>query len=175
MAKQIVMTLAMSLDGYIVDELGGFEWIKGDDDHTLDTEMKWDYQQFLSSIDLVIMGKRCYEQDMHLDFKNKPVLVASHEPKAPVHNLSFIQGDIVQETLEYMGQHHLESAFLFGGGGLLDAFIKADIIDEYIIGIVPIILGRGRKLFYDNNPVIKLHLKKVVIEEGVTILTYTKR
>ena len=52
---------------------------------------------------------------------------------------------------------------------------KAKIIDKYIIGIIPIILGKGRRLFLENNPKLKLHLNKYTIQEGITILEYTKR
>ena len=43
------------------------------------------------------------------------------------------------------------------------------------MGIIPIILGKGRPLFLENNPTIKLHLDEVFVENGITILKYTKR
>ena len=173
--KRIYMTLAMSLDGYIADENGAYDWIKGDGDKTLDTAEKWDYEKFLKGMDVVVMGKRCYEQGMHRVFQNKPVLIATHEALENQSNLTFIKGDVVRETQAYMDVHKLDNAFLFGGGGLLDAFVKADVIDEYIIGIIPVILGRGRKLFLEDNPKIELSLKKITVEEGISILTYVKR
>ncbi|MGB3367171.1 MAG: dihydrofolate reductase family protein, partial [Acidaminobacteraceae bacterium] len=65
--------------------------------------------------------------------------------------------------------------WLYGGGVVIDAFVKADIIDEYIVGIIPTVLGSGRKLFLEGNPTIKLHLKESIIDSGIVILTYTKR
>ena len=53
MKAKIKMTLAMSLDGYIASEDGGYDWIVGDGDDTLNTKNKWDYNKFLSSIDAV--------------------------------------------------------------------------------------------------------------------------
>ena len=32
-----------------------------------------------------------------------------------------------------------KNIFLFGGGVVIDHFVKADVIDEYIIGIIPTI------------------------------------
>lgn len=64
--------------------------------------------------------------------------------------------------------------FLFGGGGLADNFIKSNIIDEYIIGIIPTILGKGRPLFLENNPKIDLHLDQYIMDKGVVILRYSK-
>ena len=58
---------------------------------------------------------------------------------------------------------------------MIDAFIKADVIDEYIIGIIPTILGSGRKLFLDNNPTVLLKLQKYSVTDGVIVMIYSKR
>ncbi|MBU3805197.1 MAG: dihydrofolate reductase family protein, partial [Candidatus Cellulosilyticum pullistercoris] len=68
-----------------------------------------------------------------------------------------------------------KDVFLFGGGILIDAFLKADIIDEYIIGIIPTILGEGRPLFLGNHPKIDLSLQEFVTEDGIVILRYSRR
>ena len=51
----------MSIDGYIANEDGGFDWIVGDGDESLDTQNKWNYEKFLEGIDTVVMGKKCYD------------------------------------------------------------------------------------------------------------------
>ncbi|MEG0152041.1 MAG: dihydrofolate reductase family protein [Cellulosilyticaceae bacterium] len=56
-----------------------------------------------------------------------------------------------------------------------EIFIKEDAIDEYIIGIIPVILGKGRPLFIGDNQAIKLQLKEYSVSEGITILKYIKR
>ncbi len=53
--------------------------------------------------------------------------------------------------------------------------MNADIIDKYIIGIIPTLLGNGRSLFKGNYKEIKLHLDRVIVSDGITILTYSKR
>jgi dihydrofolate reductase len=40
----------------------------------------------------------------------------------------------------------------------LDPLIKENVVDEFIITVTPIILGRGIPLFKQNNPEIKLKL-----------------
>lgn len=104
----------------------------------------------------------------------KKVYVATSQKIEDQDNIHFISGDIIkiiQEEKEKDGK----DIYLFGGGGLVDNFIKADIIDEFIVGIIPTILGKGRPLFLENNPTIKLHLDEVFVENGITILKYTKR
>jgi dihydrofolate reductase len=174
MKRKIILNLAISLDGYIASDDGGYDWIVGAGDSILNTKDKFDFDKFLEGVDIVVMGKNCYDQNMHNDYKNKKVYIATSKNIQDKDNLYFINGDIVkviQEEKEKEGK----DIFLFGGGVLIDSFIKADVIDEYIIGIIPIILGSGRPLFLGNNPTIKLHLNEYIVDNGITILKYTKR
>lgn len=58
---------------------------------------------------------------------------------------------------------------------MLDSFLREDIIDEYIIGIIPVILGKGRPLFLHGTPQIALRLHDYFFEDGIAILRYTKK
>lgn len=174
MGRKIILNLAISIDGYIASETGGFDWIVGDGYDKLNTEKKWDYDEFLNNIDVVVMGKNCYEQNFLSDFKEKKVYVATSQNIQDYDNIHFINGDICNKILEERKKEG-KDIFLFGGGVLIDNFIKANIIDEYIIGIIPTILGSGRPLFLKNNPKIDLHLQECIIENGITILKYIKR
>lgn len=174
MNRKIILNLAISLDGYIASEDGGFDWIVGDGDNRLDTTNQIDYNVFLEDVDVVVMGKNCYDQGFLQDFKDKKVYVATTQKLEDKDNIHFIGGDICK-IIEEEKNKEGKNIFLFGGGVLVDAFIKADIVDEYIIGIIPIILGKGRPLFLENNPTIKLHLEEYSVSEGIPILRYTKR
>lgn len=173
MSGKIILNLAISLDGYISDENGGYEWIVGDGNSTLNTESKWDYDKFLDGIDAVVMGRNCYDQNMHKDFQGKEVYIASSEKIDDYENYHFISGNICESISKLKNEG--KNIFLFGGGGLVDNFVKADIIDEYVIGIIPTILGKGRKLFFENNPKIDLTLEYYSVEDGVIVMKYSKR
>ena len=173
MNGKIILNLAISLDGYIADENGGFDWIVGDGNTTLNTDDKWDYGKFLEDIDVIVMGKNCYDQGFHKDFKGKDVYIASTKELNNYENYYFINGNIVNSISALKNQG--KNIFLFGGGGVIDHFVKADVIDEYVIGIIPTILGKGRKLFLEDNPRIDLTLKYYSIEDGVIVMKYSKR
>lgn len=173
MDGKIILNLAISLDGYIADEDGGYDWIVGDGNSKLNTEIKWDYAKFLEKIDVVVMGSKCYEQGFHKDYKEKDVYIATSKNIHDYENYHFINGDICK-TISNLRDNG-KNICLFGGGGLIDNFIKADIIDEYVIGIIPTILGKGRKLFLENNPKIDLELQYYSVEEGVVVMKYSKR
>lgn len=173
MHGKIILNLAISLDGYIADENGGYEWIVGDGNTKLNTENKWDHAKFLEKIDGVVMGSNCYDQGFHKEYKEKEVYIATSKNIADYENYHFINGDICKTISDLRDKG--ENIYLFGGGGVIDNFIKADIIDEYVIGIIPTILGKGRKLFLENNPKIDLELQYYSVEEGVVVMKYSKR
>lgn len=174
MDRKIILNLAISLDGYIASENGGFDWIVGDGVGTVDTKEKFDFPKFLDEVDTVVIGGKCYEQGMHNDFKNKTVYVVTSKELDDYENIKFIKGDIASFFIEEKKKEG-KGIYLFGGGVVIDHFMKADIIDEFIIGIIPTILGKGRKLFYDNNPEVKLVLTEQIIDDGVTLLRYKRR
>jgi len=178
MKRKIILNLAISLDGYIADKKGGFDWIKGDGDHSNDTKKQFDFPKFLNSVDTIVMGKNAYldcPKETMIDFKYKKIYVATTKKlENKYENVEFINGDICDKILD-LKKKKGSDIWLFGGAILTDFFIKADIVDEYIIGIIPIILGEGRPLFLENNPRLKLNLKECTIQEGIVILKYVRK
>jgi len=175
--RKIVLNLAISLDGYIADKDGGFAWIKGHDDSRQNTEKKFDFDAFLRQTEVVVMGSKAYEDcpEEQLEvFKNKHILVATSRNLTGTDNIEFVNGDICARVLDLQNEGD-NIIWLYGGGGLTDAFIKADIVDEYIVGIIPIILGEGIPLFRENNPTLELHLNECFVEDGIPIFKYTRR
>ncbi|MER2227434.1 MAG: dihydrofolate reductase family protein [Carnobacterium sp.] len=172
--RRIVMNLAMSLDGFIANEDGSFEWIKGYEDNTLNTDNPYNYEALLEDIDIVVMGKRCYEQDMHLEFKAKTVYVVTHSTITDYDNIKFCGEDII-EVIKEEQRKTGKDIMLFGGGKLINTFLQADCIDEYIIGLIPVILGTGRPLFYGGYPPIELKLEEYMVDKGIVILRYVNR
>ena len=176
--NKIILNLAVSLDWYIADENGGFDWIKGDSDESLNTKKQFDFQKFIESIGFVVMWRKAYEDapagSLEL-YNTKTILVTSSQKlKSDQENVRYINGDICSQILKLQEEEN-ENVWLYWWGWLTDHFIKSDIIDEYIIGIIPIILGKGRHLFLTNNPKIELHLEEYTSQEGIIILRYNKR
>ena len=72
----------------------------------------------------------------------------------------------------WIGRRYLEG---FGGGELAADFIRADAVDRYIVGILPVIRGRGRRLFQEGLPPTELHLDRCTVADGIPILEYSRR
>lgn len=169
--RKIIFSSAMSLDGFIADTQDGYAWIQGDAHTELDTIKKWDYAAFLSTIDTILMGRRCYDLNQHKDFVDQKVLVATHlnmvDPA-----VTFIQDpvDVLTSLKETLGKN----IFVYGGAQLFQSILQANLIDEMIIGIVPVLLKEGIRLF-EHSADLKWTLKEVIVEEGIVILTYQRR
>ena len=176
--RRIILNLAMSLDGYIADTEGGFAWIVGDGDRSADSKDQFDFPGFLANVDTLVMGRKAYDDapSESLDgYKDKTIYVATSEPlERSSNNVLAISGDVVKQIQEVREKEGTD-IWIYGGSELADQFIKADIIDEYIVGIIPIILGKGIPLFLADNPTLKLHLTDCTSQEGIVIVRYDKR
>jgi dihydrofolate reductase len=175
--KKVILNLAISLDGMIVDENRKFDWIVGDGDTSHDTENQLDFFDFVKSCEVVIMGKVSYD-DIPIDtiegYQNKKFIVLTHSKSKPKEdNVDFFDGDLSKLVRE-LKESISGNIWIFGGASVCNVLIKKDVIDEYIIGIIPIILGKGKRLFNDDNPKLKLHLEEYSVNQGITILTYSR-
>jgi dihydrofolate reductase len=62
-----------------------------------------------------------------------------------------------------------------GGGQIVKLLMEKNLIDEYIVSIIPVILGEGKRLFLGDSPFIKLKtLPPKSYETGLIQLHYQK-
>jgi len=59
-----------------------------------------------------------------------------------------------------------------GSGELIGSLMAADLIDEYLLMIHPLVLGRGRRLFPENVDVTLRLTSSVISDTGIVITTY---
>lgn len=57
--RKVILYIAVSLDGYIADGKGAVDWIGGHDENV---EMEDTFTPFFSGVDMVIMGRKTYNQ-----------------------------------------------------------------------------------------------------------------
>ena len=147
----------MSLDGYIADKEDDLSFLdivnkKGED---------YGYSDFLNSIDTVITGRRTYDWVIdkigELPNKNLNYYVITRNPQANSENIVFFNGNICNLVGELKNIHG-KNIFLEGGGQIVSQFLKNKLIDEFIISVIPIILGNGIRLFTENYPKNELNL-----------------
>ena len=171
----ITMTLAMSLDGYIARRDGSFDWIAGDGAHLADTSQRWDFAAFLADIDIVVMGRASYDQGFHQEYADKQVVVLTTRPHPAHDHVVFVAPAQVLPYLHEQAAQGRPNVYLFGGSRVIAHFVDANAIDDYYVGIVPVILGNGIPLFGQTTTTAQLTLYQTFVDDGIVVLYYRRR
>lgn len=170
--RNTVLYIAASLDGFIAREDGSIDWLEvaeGDGDNG--------YRAFYETIDTIIMGNKTYQHTKILTddfpYKGKQCFVFSRQKEIQDENVHFINEEI-PSFLQKLKEQDGSKIWIVGGAVLLDAFMKADLVDEFIISIIPINLGKGIPLFKTNNPEVQLKLTHIQQYGQIAQLHYKK-
>jgi len=167
--RKIKLFIASSLDGYIAREDGNIDWLPQSGNSG--------YDEFYKTIDTVIMGRKTYEQI--LTFGKYPyegqksyVFTKNTEIKKDG-NIEFVfeTEKLVKELLSSSGK----DVWLVGGADLISTFLNFDLIDDIILSIIPIVLGKGIPLFKNIQKEIKFELVKTTEYNELVELYYTRR
>ena len=59
-----------------------------------------------------------------------------------------------------------------GSGVLIGSLIPADLIDEYLLMIHPLVLGSGRRLFPAGTRIALRVIDRITSSSGVLLVTY---
>ena len=107
---------------------------------------------------------------------HKPVFVLTHHEREPL-TLSDTTFTFVTDGIESALAQAREGAgekdvFIGGGADIINQYLAAGLVDELELGVVPILLGGGARLFDGVGQDIKLELLRVVEAPGVTHLKY---
>lgn len=174
--RPVILYIAASLDGYIARDNDAIDFLSG---HT-DAEVDYGYDQFLSTIDTVILGSRTYiELIQHLSmgawpYADKKSYVFSNRLSGENEEVEFVKGDVV-EFVKTLKKTEGQGIWIVGGRGVIDPLIEANLIDRYVITFVPYIIGSGKRLFSTMETQIPLKLISAETYNGMVMLTYEKR
>ena len=105
-----------------------------------------------------------------------PIFILSrHEPPAPFDRMPLVTyGDDISKLMARAKEAAGERDVLVHGAGTAQRALAARVLDELQIHLVPVLLGRGRRLFNDER--IELdRVRTLEGEDGVTHLRYRVR
>lgn len=167
----VVLYIATSLDGFIADRDGGVGWL---DRFTDPADGDYGYADFYAGIGAVAMGRATYEQVLGFGdwpYSDKPTFVFSHAPADGERlDVTFTSGDPA-EVVASLRDRVEGGLWLVGGGKLVASFREQDLIDEYLITVLPVLLGEGIPLFPGTQPEASLQTTAVRhFESGVVQL-----
>lgn len=166
--RKIILNLCTSLDSFIEGEHGEIDWCFTDQDYSM--------TEFLDGIDTIFIGRKSYEQlirEMPNAFSDKKKIVFSKTLKESMDNSKIIGVDIEKEVDEIINEAG-KNIWLFGGANLITTFMNLNLIDELMISVHPLILGKGKPLFIDiqNRRKLKL-IDSKTFSTGLVQLFYT--
>ena len=153
---EFIVFIATSLDGYIARSDGSIDWLPSPEAD----EEDYGYSKFYDSIDALVMGSATYKQV--LGFGDWPYpgklsyILTSRNLSTTRTDILFVKGGM-EEVLKYIKKKSYKRVWLMGGGNLISSFINRGLVDEYIIAIIPTILGSGISL-YQSVTELKLDL-----------------
>ena len=154
MSKLIYITNT-SLDGYVEDETGAFDWINPDQVHAFITEL-------LQPIGTYLYGRRLYETmaywdapvegypPEHRDFartwQKAEKIVFSRTLTAPATRKTRVERDFNLDAIRKL-KRQSEHDINIGGAELAGRALDADLVDECHVFMNPVIVGGGKPAF----------------------------
>ena len=173
MPKIIILYVATSLDGFIARKDGSIDWLSPYENGPED----YGYKAFLEKVGIVIMGNTTYEQVLtfgEFPYKGKDCFVFTrNKEKSKDENVTFVS----KNAKDFISQlRENKNIWLVGGALIIEEFLKFDLIDEFIITIIPILLGEGIPLFRGRSNEKNLKLIDVkTFDQGLVQLHYERK
>lgn len=162
----------MSLDGYIADhheDLGFLSMVEqpGED---------YGYAAFTQTVDAIILGRKTYEKVLSMGFEyphtDKAVYIITRTERPAIGSFEFYTGDLATLVSELKSKPG-KNIYCDGGAEIVNELARLQLIDEYIISVIPVLLGGGVRLFKADRPEQKLQLiSSKAFEKGLLQVNY---
>lgn len=154
--RKIILYVATSADGYIARPDGDVAWLDRPR-----TSGDYGMGKFYKSIDTVLMGRKTYDVALEFGQKSYPGkknYIFSRSPRRTrTPNVKFVSTDI-GEFARNLRAAKGKNIWLVGGADLAAAFLDAGEIDEFIIHVIPTLIGEGIPLIAPRHRSVPLKL-----------------
>jgi dihydrofolate reductase len=171
--RRVIAYLATSADGYIARPDGDVTWL--DRPRPRDN---YGMAAFLRSIDTILWGRKTYDMaltfgDSGLGFSGKiKHYVFTHQPPAARPEVEFVTEPVAafaERFRDAPGKH----AWMMGGADIIASFLDAGAIDEFMIHVIPVLIGEGIPLIAPRHRLVRLALRSTrQFPDGVVRLHY---
>jgi dihydrofolate reductase len=170
--RRVVLGLGISLDGYIARLDGSVDFLFMPNDYSM--------APFFKTIDTALMGRKTYEVGLRMsggkfDSYGLACYVFSQSlPSGKREGVTVVQ-DSPAGFVATLRKRKGKNLWLMGGGELARDFLKADLVDELYLGIVPVLLGDGIPLFPPGFPQREFSLlENKSYSKGLIVLKYQR-
>jgi dihydrofolate reductase len=175
--KRVISWNMVTVDGFFAAPDGSLDWFVFEDD--LDKYIKETQPQ----ADTLLFGRVTYEMmasywptaegEIATFMNGAPKYVFSRTlDKAGWNKTTLIKADAV-DAVKKLKQQSGKDIYVFGSADFSATLQRHGLIDEYRIGVNPVILGRGIPLFKASDARLKLKLiHSRTLKSGVVIMHY---
>ena len=180
--RKVTLGLANSLDNCIARKDGGSDWL------SWSKEVAEISAKFMKTVDALLIGRKTYEvmlasgQTSYPGARNyvftrskkkadalSKTLAARQKKNQNIEVITEDAAAFVRELKEKKGK----GIVIFGGGELAKSLFEADLIDEVVLNVQPVILGSGIPLFHEMKRQIDLELfNSRPLKDGGIVLSY---
>ena len=166
--RQLVYSVATSLDGFIAGPNGEFDWII--QDPTID------FLEIFGQFDTAVMGRHSYEAILRegrspTEFGMR-VFVASTTLEPGQHrDVTIIAADLAK-TVAGLKRASGKDIWLFGGGTIFRGMLDAGLVDRVDVSIIPVLLGGGIPLVPEGRRFPLEFKDSRTFPSGIVSLTY---
>jgi len=172
--RKVILYIAMSLDGYIATPDNGLEFLSLVEEKDQD----YSYKDFVSTVDTVIVGRKSYDKvlSMGLEYPHadKDLYIITRTPRETVGSTKFYSGDL-KDLISTLKQKAGKDIYVDGGAEIANEMLMENLIDEFYISIIPVLLGNGISLFNNSRPQLRLKLLSTKsYNKGLVQLHYVK-
>jgi len=165
-----------SLDGFIAREDGDIGWlVKFENKEVHDS-----YKEFMSRIDIMVIGRGTYEKVLSFPdwpYEKKVFVLSSKLKRLPdsLREKATVLSMKPKELLTYLSNQGFSNIYI-DGGKVIQNFLREDLIDELIITKVPVLIGTGIPLFgHLYNDLEFEHIRTDVYSDGLVKSCYERK
>lgn len=142
--------IASSLDGYIADENKSVSFLDKYNDILKDSKFyQNDFNNYFKDFEYVVMGYSTYEDVIRFGidiYQDRQIYVITRKTNLEnTDQITFINLE------EYLNLNLVGNQTIVGGSQIIKELMDRLLIDEFIITIIPVILGKGIPLFNTTN------------------------
>ena len=142
--RNVVLFVAVSLDGYIARRDGSVDWL------IMDPAI--DLGGYCRAFDVILMGRKTLDVALGLGGGPQPMgktagyVFSRTKPPGKRDGVEYVNRPPV-ELIRELRARPGKDIWLMGGGELARDFLKEDLLDRMDLGIMPVLLGEGIPLF----------------------------
>ena len=169
--RRVRYNVAASLDGFIADRAGGYDWIPHDP--------TVDFAALFARVDTMVMGRRSYQAAMKAGgipaAPGTRIYVCSQTLDPAEHpRVTIVARDAATTVAALRAESGDGEIWLFGGSGLFGELVAAGLVDSVEVTVVPVLLGGGVPLVAGLTARVPLTLTGTrQYPSGMVTLTYT--